>query len=179
MAELTQNQLILLRQGAADPEGRIDLSRNQNKPFAALSAVLGALNRKGLAVKDNGGQWRVTAAGREVARASSEDQTRLDSLVPNGPATDAPTSDTPANENRASDTSPATDPSTKRGQVLTLLRQEQGACMAEMMAATGWQAHSVRALLSGLRKGGMAVTCTKHGEGPSRYHVQFEAEGTV
>lgn len=37
--------------------------------------------------------------------------------------------------------------------VIGLLRSKQGATIAEMMAATGWQAHSVRGFLAGsLRK---------------------------
>ncbi len=65
---------------------------------------------------------------------------------------------------------PATEPATpkpaapakpapsKRERVLQLLRRKTGASLAQLQAATGWQAHSVRAALSGLRKDGHAVT---------------------
>lgn len=170
MENLTENQIALLRQAATDPDGRIDLSGN--KPIAALSAVLGALRRKGLAEKDDSGRWKLTPAGREVAEASANDLIQQDA-----PAADTPTPDTPANENTEPDGPPAIDPGSRRGQILTLLRQEQGASMAGMMAATGWQAHSVRALLSSLRKGGLAVTFRKQAGAPSRYHSQTAGEG--
>lgn len=46
---------------------------------------------------------------------------------------------------------------TKRALVLELLRREDGATLPELMAATGWQAHSVRAVLTGLRKSGSVL----------------------
>lgn len=41
---------------------------------------------------------------------------------------------------------------TKRALVLALLARDDGATLSELMTATGWQAHSVRAVLTGLRK---------------------------
>lgn len=48
-------------------------------------------------------------------------------------------------------------PKTKRALVQELLRREDGATLAELMTATGWQAHSVRAALTGLRKSGSVL----------------------
>ena len=41
---------------------------------------------------------------------------------------------------------------TKTDAVLKLLGRQQGATVAQLQKATGWQPHSVRAALSGLRK---------------------------
>ena len=41
---------------------------------------------------------------------------------------------------------------TKTDAVLKLLERQQGATVAQLRKATGWQPHSVRAALSGLRK---------------------------
>jgi len=38
---------------------------------------------------------------------------------------------------------------TKKDIVLELLRRNEGATLAELMSATGWQAHSVRGFISG------------------------------
>jgi hypothetical protein len=52
----------------------------------------------------------------------------------------------------------------KREIVLALLTRPEGASTAELMAATGWQAHTVRAALSTLRKDGEVITRTGRGE---------------
>lgn len=62
---------------------------------------------------------------------------------------------------------------TKSGQCLTLLRRSEGATMAALMAATGWQSHSVRGFLSGAvkRKLGLTVTSVVGQDGVRSYHV--------
>lgn len=50
---------------------------------------------------------------------------------------------------------------TKTSIVLDLLRREQGALLADIVAATGWQAHTARAALTGLKKKGHVITSTK------------------
>lgn len=48
---------------------------------------------------------------------------------------------------------PPVRPGTKAAAMIELLEAKQGATTAEMMEATGWQAHSVRGFLAGsLRK---------------------------
>ncbi|MFC7410887.1 DUF3489 domain-containing protein [Hydrogenophaga atypica] len=48
---------------------------------------------------------------------------------------------------------PTTHPASKQSQLIALLRSTPGATLAQMMALTGWQAHTVRGMLSGsLRK---------------------------
>ena len=60
---------------------------------------------------------------------------------------------------------------TKMTLILDLLRRPGGATLAEMMAATGWQSHSVRGALAGaLRKRGIIVESSK-GDGIRRYSV--------
>jgi DNA-binding MarR family transcriptional regulator len=78
--------------------------------------------------------------------------------------------DTPANRT-AFDTS-ATPPKrhSKISQVLALLRRERGATIAELVEATGWQPHTTRATLTGLRKKGHPVTKTSRDDATC-YHV--------
>lgn len=46
---------------------------------------------------------------------------------------------------------------TKNEAVLTLLRREDGASIAQIIAATGWAPHTVRGYLAGLKKRGISV----------------------
>ena len=46
---------------------------------------------------------------------------------------------------------------TKITTLLEMLEREDGASLSEICAATGWQAHSARAALSGLRKAGHTI----------------------
>lgn len=48
--------------------------------------------------------------------------------------------------------------SSKIASVTEMLRRQQGATIAELIEATGWQAHTVRAALTGLRKKGHDIT---------------------
>jgi len=52
---------------------------------------------------------------------------------------------------------------TKSERLLEMLRTGTGASLDDMMEATGWQAHTVRAAMTGLRKRGIPIT--RHIEG--------------
>ncbi|WP_270933575.1 DUF3489 domain-containing protein, partial [Falsiroseomonas oryzae] len=41
---------------------------------------------------------------------------------------------------------------TKQGQVLAMLRRQEGATIAQICEATGWQQHTVRGFFAGLKK---------------------------
>ena len=61
-------------------------------------------------------------------------------------------------------------PKTKKAQILALLRRKRGASMRDLTARTGWQAHSVRAALTGLRKRGAIIERQAEAAG-SRYRI--------
>ena len=59
---------------------------------------------------------------------------------------------------------------TKQAAILNLLRRAEGASIGDLTSATGWQAHSVRAALTGLRKRGHDVERSVE-SGASRYRI--------
>ncbi len=67
---------------------------------------------------------------------------------------------------------------TKLARLIELLRRKDGATIADLTEATGWQAHSVRGALSGTlkKKLGLAVTSEKTENGPRRYRIDAVAE---
>jgi len=63
--------------------------------------------------------------------------------------------------------------------VLHLLRREQGATLEDLIAATGWLAHTTRAALTRLRQRGYALTRSKGEDGRTIYRVQPRSEAPV
>lgn len=60
---------------------------------------------------------------------------------------------------------------TKLATIIALLQRSEGTSLAELMAATSWQAHSIRGVLAGtLRQRGFAVESTKT-DGIRRYRI--------
>ncbi len=64
-----------------------------------------------------------------------------------------------------------TKPEPKKALLRRMVERKSGATVAALMEVTGWQAHSVRAALSGLRKDGLAVDRRKTRKGETIYSV--------
>ena len=61
---------------------------------------------------------------------------------------------------------PKADRSNKKAEVIALMKHAKGATLAEIMKATGWQAHTVRGIVSILgKKGGEKIESSKTAEG--------------
>jgi DNA-binding IclR family transcriptional regulator len=63
---------------------------------------------------------------------------------------------------------------TKISTVIKLLQRNDGATLAEMMEATGWQPHSTRAVLTGLKKKGHVIAKSKRDDATS-YRIVGDA----
>ena len=63
----------------------------------------------------------------------------------------------------------------KKATVIELLERPQGAAISDLTAATGWQAHSVRAVLTGFRKDGKDVVRAKDEAGVTHYRFAANA----
>ena len=64
---------------------------------------------------------------------------------------------------------------TKAGTILDMLQRPTGASINQLTKATGWQPHSVRAGLTGLRKKGCEIARSKDDRGVTRYRIVAEA----
>ena len=65
-------------------------------------------------------------------------------------------------------------------QVIELLQRDHGATVDELIAATGWLAHTIRAALTGLRKRGYAVAIDRSDdERGSFYRIPAGETGPV
>jgi hypothetical protein len=83
-----------------------------------------------------------------------------------------PTAD-PHQERSASADLPTRKPS-KLDIIAERLRAPMGATLDELMTATGWQSHSVRAGMTGLRKKGHSIVRTT-GNGVTRFAIAAPA----
>lgn len=61
----------------------------------------------------------------------------------------------------------------KQAQVITMLQSPEGATIAQIMDATGWQAHTVRGTFAGAfkKKLGLDITSTKEAGGERTYRI--------
>ena len=80
------------------------------------------------------------------------------------PKTKKPADVTTSAPTPASSTPTAPRKDSKIGRVIALLERKQGATLEEMTKATGWQVHSVRAALTGLKKKGHEIAKSKRDE---------------
>ena len=75
----------------------------------------------------------------------------------------------------AAKSAPAAKLPSNLDQIGTLLLRENGASIAEMVEATGWQQHSVRGAMAGaLKKRGLTITSEKV-DGTRRYRAERTA----
>ena len=155
MNKLTTAQASLLRTCIAADDGAADTTD------IAKPTIWSLIKRGCIAPTQSGDRVTITDAGRAaIAEMDAEAATAGSGAAPR--ARDAPASAKP--------------PKGKLGLLVGLLRQEDGATVEAMMAATGWQAHSVRGAIAGAIKKalGHTVSSTK-AEGGRVYRIVEEA----
>lgn len=74
----------------------------------------------------------------------------------------------------AAKAAPDNAPKTKISTVIALLETAEGASLDDLTKTTGWQSHSVRAALTGLRKKGHAIERSKR-DGITIYRIMGSA----
>ena len=85
----------------------------------------------------------------------------------------APKKARPAKQADHADGASSAREGSKKAEILALLRRVGGATLPELMAATDWQAHSVRGFLSGTlrKKMGLTVESAKRQDGERIYSI--------
>ena len=165
------------------PEGTKSRSRRSGAAGNNDSAA-GTKSRKGLKPGNAGSADAKGQATRQKAAGPIG--------VPSGKRPAKPTTlhtDHPTARSKGASTNKAADPSKRRGReasakvtkggtVISLLSRKNGASIAEMMEATGWQAHSVRGFLSGTvrKKFGTVFGSMTTPKGERRYAIRQDQQ---
>lgn len=157
--QLTDLQLILLSTASARDDRQLyplkaSIAGKSDDVAAAITALLRRNLVQKVEVRDISQAWmeqdglRIGLVIADRARALIEGQ---DMEASHG----GDTAPTPSNPRSGS----------KAKLVLTLLGREKGASPAELIDATGWLPHTMRAALTGLRKKGHVIERDGQGEG--------------
>ena len=155
MPKLTDTQLVILTAAAQRESGAaLPPPATLKTKGGALTAVLKSLLKRGLleeqAATTNGEAWREGEEGRPVALTITNagfEAIGIDAK-PNSDAV-ATASAEATGTRRAG---------TKQALLIDLLRRTDGTTLDEMVAATGWQAHSVRGAMSAALKKKLGLT---------------------
>lgn len=184
MPKLTDTQLLILNAAAGrDSHAVLPLPKSLKVNKGAATSVLKALLTKGLVEQQpttsRAGVWRQDEAGqRYVLTITDTGIAALD----NRPVREsqklpaAPKKNKASNQNSAAQDRPANDgaaskrPGGKLATILELIQRAKGAPLIDLEKATGWQSHSVRAALTGLRKRDIVIQREKQ-NGVTRYRV--------
>ena len=162
---LSDTDLVILNAAAARDNGNlIPWPKSLKAKGDDLASVVAGLLERGLitetpAAKKSLG-WRQDADGAPIGLHITP---RGAKALERGPAV----------ADRTAVRTRAVRGSTKSAALVALLKRKQGVSIAEMMLATGWQAHSVRGFMAGTLKTklGHTATSTKTKAGERRYHV--------
>ena len=177
MTQLSDTQALILSAAAQRPE-HIALPLPESLRGGAGAKVVAAMIAKGLLQEVDADMrkgepvWRETGDGHGVTLVATDAglaaigiETEDANTAPAG-ATDAPTMepapDTPTEPKAAPKTRTPRE-GTKQATLIAMLRAPDGATIEEIMAATGWQSHTVRGAMAGAlkKKLGLEVTSEK------------------
>lgn len=162
--KLTETQTAILKAAAGRPEGNIEPLPPTLRGGARTAVIDGLLSRRLIADAD--GRHRLTDAGyAAVGYAAVGKRHPIRKGVRKTDAPDALTRSEPI---------PSTlRPGTKLASIIDAMRHPDGATIVQMMAGTGWQAHSVRGAISGMvrKRLGYEVITEKGVSGQRAYRI--------
>jgi DNA-binding MarR family transcriptional regulator len=192
MPKLSDTHLVILSAAARRKDGTVlPLPKSLKVNKAAATTVLKSLLKKDLIAErpaaPDEAHWRETRDGGRTALAITE--VGLQAIgVDADPKTSKqspPTKAPPKQRSRRAERKPsgsspngrtspaAVRPGTKQALLIDLLKRKKGVTIEKIVAATGWQPHSVRGAISGTlkKKLGLMVTSEKPDDGPRRYRI--------
>jgi uncharacterized protein DUF3489 len=169
MTKLTTTQRALLAAAAETTDGvaRMPVTVSANKANGTINALIKAGFLVSKPRGKNGRQLLITTAGRKAVSAPGGKQRK------GGGGTPASTQTKAASRIAKTPAAPVErQPRGKLGIVVGLLRRPDGVGIAELQAATGWQAHSIRGAIASAVKKKLGLTVSSTATQSGRvYHI--------
>lgn len=173
MQKLNTRQIAVLDNAARLTDGQLlPPPDGMQLKGGGLAAMLRALKRRGLAERSADDAWTITRTGRAAVAGQGRAEVNESKDEKKAPRTAKPEPDAGDDHDAPA---PLFRPGTRQAQLLDLLQRDEGVDIDEMVQFTGWQPHSVRAVLTGFRKRGIEVSRTKEGNGVSVYRATMPA----
>ncbi|MCE8514888.1 DUF3489 domain-containing protein [Ruegeria pomeroyi] len=173
MSNLTDTQSIILSRAAARP-GNLALPLPDGLHGAAARTVVGKMMSRGWLeevdanLRQGEPLWRETGDGHGTTLITTEAGLATIGIEPVVAGAAARARKAKVETGAASEVSDASNPivvraGTKQAQIIAMLQRPEGATITEIVAATSWQVHSVRGMISGAlkKKLGLPITAEK------------------
>lgn len=167
-SKLTDTQTAIIKAAASRPDGNIDPLPATLRGGARTKVIEGLL-AKGLVAGANGHHLLTDSGYAAVGkrRPVPKDVQKMDSpdALTKREATHA--------LQKLEATSRAIRRGTKLAEIVDAMKRPGGATIAQMMAGTGWQAHTVRGAISGMvrKRLGYEVVTEKSADGQRAYRI--------
>ena len=176
MTKLTETQTIILSAGAQRPD---NVAMPLPKGLAGAAAKMavskmierGWLHEVDANIRRGEPLWRETGDGHGTTLVVTDAGLLAIGIEP---VVIKPVVAIHEHAAKATPTKPPTQRAgTKQAQVIAMLQRPEGATIAEIVAATAWQAHSARGVISGVlkKKMGLVVGSTKEDGRGSVYRI--------
>ena len=167
--KLTESQSTILTQAAYRPDGDIE-PLPPTLRGGARAKVIGGLTSRGLIVEQDGKHVITDDGYVAIGRSRpAQDPEPTEGVIQEADvaAAEATWQDT------AKEAKPRTRENSKQAQVVAMLKRAEGATIPQVMAATGWQAHTVRGTFAGAfkKKLGLNLISEKTQGGERVYRV--------
>lgn len=167
-AKLTDTQTAILNAAAGRPDGNVEPLPTNLRGGARTKVIEGLLAR--CLAADADGHILLTDAGYAAVG-------KLRPVAKGVQKMDAPDARTKREVTHTLQqleaTTPTVRPGTKLAAIIDAMRHPGGATIAQIMAGTGWQAHTVRGAISGMvrKRLGYEVVTEKGADGQRAYRI--------
>ncbi|MEO0762840.1 MAG: DUF3489 domain-containing protein [Pseudomonadota bacterium] len=173
---LTDLQLVILSTAAGrDDLMVLPLAESLTTPAKVLDRSLHRLRDRDLveeiAAHADSVTWRSESDGRRIGLRLSAAGREALGVEFDGPANDAPASTAAIDETGSEPSSLPIRHGTKKAALIEMLQGPQGITTHAIADALGWQVHTTRAALTGLRKAGFAIETMQRAGQPSAYRI--------